>query len=101
MSSTILAKLCAAGWITENHLGLSRCYVHIFYHVRDILESDAYGIGHYNMMIQSLMCMVYRLMSLYTTPLLEIENYIKCFLQSVHNFEIHNCVFVTDKDMIW
>ena len=43
------------------------------------LESDAYGIDHYNVIVQSLMWMVRRLMSLYTTPLLEIENYINCF----------------------
>ena len=95
------ADTCVAGWIAEHHLGLSRCYVHIFYHVRDILEYDAYGIDHYDMMIQSLMCMVYRLMSPYTIPLIEIENYIKCFLQSVHNFEKHSHSFATDTYMIW
>ena len=45
------ADSCVAGWIVEHHLGLSRCYVHIFYHVCDILESDAYGNDHYNMII--------------------------------------------------
>ena len=42
------ANPCLVGWIAEHHLGLSRCYVHIFYHVRVILESDAYGIDHYD-----------------------------------------------------
>ena len=44
------ADLCVAGWIAEHYLGLSRCYVHIFYHVRDILESDAYVIDHYDIL---------------------------------------------------
>ena len=85
---------------SKTPLGLSQYYVHIFYYVRDILASDAYGIDHYNMIIQSLVCMVHWLMSLYTTSLLEIENYITCFLQSVNNFETHICVFASYIDIV-
>ena len=38
-------------------------------------------------MIQSLMCMIYRLMSPHQVSEDIILNYIKCFLQSVHHFE--------------
>ena len=48
-----------AGWIAKHHSGLSRCCVNIFYNVCEILASDAYGIDHYNMMIQILVYMVY------------------------------------------
>ena len=53
------ADLCIAGRISKHFLGLSTFYAHIFYHVRDILESDTYGIDYYDMMIQNLMCMLY------------------------------------------
>ena len=77
-----------SGWIAEHYLAISRCFVPVFSHVLDMIDTGDDIINlYYDLMIQSLMCMIYRLMSPHQVSEDIIMNYIKCFLQSVHHFE--------------
>ena len=53
-----------SGWIAEHYLEISRCFLPIFSHVLDMIDTGDDIINlYYDLMIQILMCMIYRLMS--------------------------------------
>ena len=48
-----------SGWIAEHYLAISRCFVPVFSHVLDIIDTGDDIINLcYDLMIQSLMCMI-------------------------------------------
>ena len=81
----------------------SRCFVHIFSHVHDLIAlTNPIVANYYELMIQSLMCLIYRIMAPEAYSSNEIGNYIKCFLESVHQFEEYSDVLSHESpEPIW
>ena len=85
-----------SGWIAEHYVAISRCFVHLLSHVNDLVSTDDIVNNYFELMIQSLICNVYNIMTTCTTDLKTLDNHIKCFLQSVHYFEQYSNIFKTD-----
>ena len=99
---TMNSESFVAGWIAEHYVAISRCFVHIMSHVMDLISTDNVVSNYFELMIQSLMCLVYNIMTPYTTDLITLDNYIKCFLQSVHYFETYsNMASRSTSSYIW
>ena len=91
-----------AGWIAEHYVALSRCFVHIMSYVTEIVHvPDRITMVYFKLMIQSMMCFVYHIMSPFEINMTTIDNYIKCFLQSVHHFEEYSNIFKPDAPFMW
>ena len=92
-----------SGWIAEHYVALSRCFVHIMSRVSDVIKpQDEIIIHYYELMIQSVMCVIYHIMSPSNCDTTTIDNYIKCFLQSVHYFEAYSNVYEqNESSFIW
>ena len=70
-----------SGWIAEHYVAISRCFVHIMSHVSDIIKPRYEIIMHYyELMIQSVMCLIYHIMSPSNCGTTTIDSYIKCVL---------------------
>ena len=69
-----------SGWIAEHYVALSRCFVHIMSHLSDIIKPQDETIMHYyDLMIQSIMCLIYHIMSPLNCGTKTIDSYIKFF----------------------
>ena len=91
-----------SGWIAENYVELSRCFVHIMSHVSTIIKpQDEIIMNYYDLMIQSVMCLIYHVMSPSNCNTKTTDNYIKCVLQSVHNFEEYRKIFEHKNSFMW
>ena len=96
------AESFVAGWIAEHYVAISRCFVHILSHVQDLIAStNPTVMMYYELMIQSIMCLIYRIMAPDAHSSNEISNYIKCFLQSVDKFEEYSDVISTGPNNVW
>ena len=52
------------GWIAEHYVAISQCFVHIMSHMYDIIKpQDEIIMQYYDLMIQSVMCLIYHIMS--------------------------------------
>ena len=87
---TMNSETFVSGWIAEHYVAISRCFVHIMSNVTDLISTDNVVSNYFELMIQSLMCLVYNIMTPYTQDIVTLDNYIKCFLQSVHYFETYS-----------
>ena len=92
-----------AGWIAEHFVAISHCFVHIFSHVHDLIAlTNPIVTNYYELMIQSLMCLIYRIMAPEAYSSNEIGNYIKCFLQSVYQFDEYSDVLSRESsEPVW
>ena len=91
-----------SGWIAEHYVAISRCFVHIMSNVSDLISTDKVVSNYFDLMIQSLMCLVYNIMTPYTSDPIAVNNYIKLLLQSVHYFETYSNIFSTNpSSYIW
>ena len=91
---TTNSDVSVSGWIAEHYVAISRCFVPIMSHVSDIIKpQDEIVMHYYELMIQIVMCLIYYIMSPSNFDTTTIDNYIKCFLQSVHHFEQYREIF--------
>lgn len=99
---SINTNATVAGWIAENYVAISRCFVHIMSNVTEIVNvQDDITMVYFKLMIQSTMCLVYHLMSPFGNDITTIDNYIKIWLQSVHHFEEYSNIFETNAPFMW
>ena len=88
------------GWQAEQYVAFSRC-ISIFYgSIRDIVGDKELGIDEHECTIQSLLCLITRLMSnkLFDSKLL--LNYTKVFLSSCDMFE-NKAYLMNGDDTMW
>ena len=86
------------GWQAEQYIAFARCMLVIYACIRDIVGDDELGIDEHEIMIQSLICFVSRLMHDNETDTSELMEYLKLFLSSCDMFE-HVVFNMKDKDM--
>ena len=88
------------GWQAEQYLAFSRCIIIIYSCVRDIVGDEEVGIDEFECMIQSLLCLICRIMNDESDDSDELMDYVKCFLSSCDLFE--NTAFMMDgTDPFW
>ena len=91
-----------SGWIAEHYLGASRILLHLFASVRSFLHAEfSQDIDAFEFMIQTCVCFLSRLMTTSKVSINEIDDYIKLFLTSVHNFEVRTYVQDSNRDYSW
>ena len=75
------------GWQAEQYVAFSRCILILYSAVRDIVGASELGINAYECLIQSLHCLLSRLMSDDESESMLILDYVKCFLSCCDTFE--------------
>ena len=91
-----------SGWIAEHYLGASRILLHLFASVRNFVHGEySQDIDAFEFMIQTCICFISRIMSNTEVSIYEIDDYIKLFLTSVHNFEVRTYVQDSNRDYSW
>ena len=91
-----------SGWIAEHYLGASRILLHLFASVRNFVNGEySQDIDAFEFMIQTCICFISRIMSNTEVSIYEIDDYIKLFLTSVHNFEVRTYVQDSNRDYSW
>lgn len=77
-----------SGWIAENYLGYSRILLILTMHMESIIHANEKGFKEYKCMIQSSFVLISHLMTRAFVSVNTIEDIIKIFLYSCHNFDI-------------
>ena len=76
-----------SGWQAEQYIAFARCMLIIYASIRDIVGDEETGINEHECMIQSLLCLLSRLMNDDNSNEMEHCDYIKCFLSFCDLFE--------------
>ena len=91
-----------SGWIAEHYLGAARLLTHMCSSIRLFVKGEfSQDIDAYEFMIQTCLCFIARLMSNTEVSVHEVDDYIKLFLTSVHNFEVRTYVQDSNHDFSW
>ena len=80
-------KYSLGGWQAEQFLAFSRCILILYGAVRDIVGNSELGINQYECLIQSLYCLLCRLMGDDESESIHMNEYVKCFLSCCDAFE--------------
>ena len=73
-------EFTTGGWIAETYLAYARISSVLSSHISEILPPSSLGLNEFQCMIQSMFCLISRLMTNIDVPLEEIKNYTKLFL---------------------
>ena len=91
-----------SGWIAEHYLGASRILTQLCSSIRLFIKGEfSQDIDAYEFMVQTCLCFIARLMSNTEVSVHEVDDYIKLFLTSVHNFEVRTYVQDGNHDFSW
>ena len=72
-------KYSLGGWQAEQFVAFSRCILILYGAIRDIVGNSELGINQYECLLQSLYCLLTRLMGDDESESIYIKDYVKCF----------------------
>ena len=88
------------GWQAEQYVAFTRCIILYYSAIRDVVGDKEIGIDEHECMIQSLLCLISRLMSEEEFEPAIILRFVKVFLSSCDMFE-NKAYIMNEDDAMW
>ena len=88
------------GWQAEQYIAFTRCIIVVYSSIRDVVGDNEVGIDEHECMIQALLCLISRLMTLKEVDSSSLLRFIKVFLSSSDMFE-HKAYVMNGDDAMW